>query len=357
MSRSIGTLVTSLRLVSPQAQQLQGWLESDHDASIVLLWSAACFESASFVVLPKSPRDITIVLKVITALRLTFSASTRHPGLVVDLRNLNQVAVADDKKIVSLGPGALWGEVYTALDPHEVSVIGGRIASMGARGLILGGIISVHNIWYELGIYQLEQNRCSDTRTTVGLIAGLDAVTLGLIYSEPSPQQPACFAPFKDIPATAHPILATNGTVLVLSQILGAAASATPPHSKINAQLYKDTFVPQPVTAAMVQYGLEKGGNCLGLAPENAQWWTTLIDWEHEKDDAAVREVSITTEGWKALGQEIGLHDSFLYMDDASRDQNPLLSYGEESLRRLEVVSLRYDPAQVFQDLQNNGFC
>ncbi len=46
----------------------------------------------------------------------------------------------------------------------------------------------------------------------------------------------------------------------------------------------------------------------------------------------------------------------FLFMNDASRDQNPLASYGSESLARLKGVSKRYDPSQIFQALQNGGF-
>ncbi|KAF7594710.1 hypothetical protein BBP40_008603 [Aspergillus hancockii] len=508
MSRSISIFVESLGLASPQAQQLQETLEGHSDiaevfsreevsqsaaikiaylvlSSLVGLliesdpgkvialdahWSAACSEFPSFIVLPKSADDVSRILKTVQSLRITFSirsgghspnpgwSSTGQPGLVIDLRHLNQTTVSEDKQLVSVGPGALWGDVYTALDPYEISVIGGRIPLVGVGGLILGGgffhfssqyglaadnvknfevvladgtianvnaeeksdlfwalkggganfgivtrfdlySIPVNNIWYQMGIYQIEQvpsifeafaewqNNSSDVRATVALIVSLDIVTLGLIYSEPSSQQPTCFAPFSDIPAITYAVPPTNGTVLALTQILGAAASSYPSHmqrhdyrgvsSKIDAQLYKDvysfwrekalavrqstganqTFVLQPISAHMAQYGDEKGGNCLGLQQENSQWWTTLIDWEHASDDAVVREVPIaTTNKWIELGQERGLHDPLVYMNDASRDQNPLLSYGEENLVKLKAVSLKYDPSQVFQKLQNNGF-
>ncbi|KAJ9271769.1 CAZyme family AA7 [Paecilomyces variotii] len=508
MPDNITTFVESLGLSSPQAQKLQERLAGDSDtgarfssqnitksASIrvafLLLsdffqllvvndpegvsaldahWSAACSEFPSFIVLPKSADDVSVVLKVVQSLRIAFSirsgghspnpgwSSTGQPGLVIDLKHLNQITVSEDKQIVSVGAGALWGDVYIALDSYGISVIGGRIPSVGVGGLILGGgffhfssqyglaadniknfeivladgtvanvnvedkpdlfwalkggganfgvvtrfdiySIPVHDIWYQIGIYQIEQvhsifqafaewqNDFSDVKATVALIVSLDVVTLGLIYSEPCSEQPACFAPFNDIPAVTQAIPPTNGTVLTLTQILGAAASSCPPHlqrhdyrgasSKIDAQLYKDvyefwrekalavrdstganqTFVLQPISASMVQYGIEKGENCLGLQPENAQWWTTLIDWEHASDDAVVREVSIATaKKWKELGQERGLHNPFVYMNDASRDQNPLMSYTEENLAKLKAISLRYDPSQVFQKLQNDGF-
>lgn len=81
------------------------------------------------------------------------------------------------------------------------------------------------------------------------------------------------------------------------------------------------------------------------------------MDWENEADDEAARSVSIaTTNYWKKLAKERGLDVSFTYMNDASRDQNPLKSYGATSLKKLKAVSQKYDPAQMLQKLQNNGF-
>ena len=101
--------------------------------------------------------------------------------------------------------------------------------------------IPVHDIWYELAAYDLTradaildafatwQVRCTDPKATVALIVDLTAITVGLIYSEPAQDEPACFAPFKDIPTLAIPVAGNNGTVLQLTQILGAAAAAAPP--------------------------------------------------------------------------------------------------------------------------------
>jgi hypothetical protein len=52
--------------------------------------------------------------------------------------------------------------------------------------------------------------------------------------------------------------------------------------------------------------------------------------------------------------RDIGI--PFLYMNDAARDQNPLASYGSESLAKLKAVAKKYDPRHVFQTLQNGGF-
>lgn len=135
----------------------------------------------------------------------------------------------------------------------------------------------------------------------------------------------------------------------------------------------------------MIQRGIDMGGNPLGI-PEGDQQckfkirkglvlpprafrltpfffflffegWTTLIDWTDEKDDDKVRSVSIeTTEQWEKLGKERDLDVPFVYMNDASRDQNPLASYGSDNVAKLKDVSQKYDPKQIFQTLQNSGF-
>ena len=46
----------------------------------------------------------------------------------------------------------------------------------------------------------------------------------------------------------------------------------------------------------------------------------------------------------------------FLYMGDSSRDQNPIAGYGVTNVDKLKAVSQKYDPNQIFQTLQNNGF-
>jgi len=43
-------------------------------------------------------------------------------------------------------------------------------------------------------------------------------------------------------------------------------------------------------------------------------------------------------------------------MNDASRDQNPIAGYGAENVAKLKAVSEKYDPTQIFQVLQNDGF-
>ena len=44
-----------------------------------------------------------------------------------------------------IGAGLVWDDVYTALEPHGVSVVGGRVPSVGVAGLTLGGGLFDHS--------------------------------------------------------------------------------------------------------------------------------------------------------------------------------------------------------------------
>lgn len=85
--------------------------------------------------------------------------------------------------------------------------------------------------------------------------------------------------------------------------------------------------------------------------------WTTLIDWAEECDDEMVRNVSIaTTEKWTEIGELRGSYINYIYQNDASRDQNPIATYGANNIAKLKEIAAKYDPSQVFQELQRDGF-
>ncbi|KAK3314358.1 putative 6-hydroxy-D-nicotine oxidase [Apodospora peruviana] len=257
--------------------------------------------------------------------------------------------------------------------------------------------IPIHDIWYEVRIiashnaydvldaFAAWQNGAgaSDLKSTIAFLIGLETITLGLVYSKPSASRPATFAVFDSIPTIAIPV-STNGTVLSLTNALAGSINVAPARhdyravsTKIDAQLYKDvytfwrekaaaihavtganqTFTLQPAPANIALQGIAKGGNPMGIPSINHQWWTTLIDWEKAEDDETVRAVSISTEAkWKQLSRERGLEVDYLFMNDASREQNPLASYGAGNIGKLKAIARKYDPLEVFQRLQNDGF-
>lgn len=97
--------------------------------------------------LPKSAEDVSAAVKALVQLHedgrsCQFAvrsgghtswagASNIQPGALIDLRSINAVELAADKSTVSVGVGAVWGDVYKALDPHGLSMNGGRASSVG----------------------------------------------------------------------------------------------------------------------------------------------------------------------------------------------------------------------------------
>ncbi|OKL57497.1 hypothetical protein UA08_06895 [Talaromyces atroroseus] len=75
-------------------------------------------------------------------------ASNIQNGLVFDLRNLNSVHISEDKSIASVGSGNRWIDVYSVLQEHKLAVAGGRIASVGVGGFLLGGGLSLYSQKY-----------------------------------------------------------------------------------------------------------------------------------------------------------------------------------------------------------------
>ncbi|KAI1526017.1 GlcD FAD FMN-containing dehydrogenase [Pyrenophora tritici-repentis] len=69
-------------------------------------------------------------------------ASNIKGGITVSMKKFNTIAPSIDGKYADVGPGNRWFDVYTALEKHGLGVVGGRIATVGVPGLILGGGIS-----------------------------------------------------------------------------------------------------------------------------------------------------------------------------------------------------------------------
>lgn len=108
------------------------------------LLSPSCF----FTV--KTERAVAIALTISQRTRCPFAvrsgghsdvpgSSNAPDGISIDLRAFNKVQVSNDKKSAFVGPGVTWAEVYRTLDQHDVTVVGGRAATVGVGGLTLGG--------------------------------------------------------------------------------------------------------------------------------------------------------------------------------------------------------------------------
>lgn len=55
-------------------------------------------------------------------------ASSIKGGITVDLANMKKRKLSADKKIIAIGPGNRWLDVYDHLTPYDLAVVGGRVS-------------------------------------------------------------------------------------------------------------------------------------------------------------------------------------------------------------------------------------
>jgi len=82
-------------------------------------------------------RDAGLELSVRSGGHDSLGRSTNDGGVVIDLRSLADVDVAGD--LVTIGSGAVWGDVAAALAAHGLAISSGDTKTVGVGGLTLGG--------------------------------------------------------------------------------------------------------------------------------------------------------------------------------------------------------------------------
>ena len=82
-------------------------------------------------------RDEGLELSIRSGGHDSLGRSTNDGGIVVDLRSIADITVEGD--LVTIGGGAVWGDVAAALAPHGLAISSGDTKSVGVGGLTLGG--------------------------------------------------------------------------------------------------------------------------------------------------------------------------------------------------------------------------
>ena len=80
--------------------------------------------------------------------------STNDGGLVIDLSSLAGIEV--DGQLVTIGGGAVWGDVAAGLAPHGLALSSGDTKTVGVGGLTLGGGVGWFVRLWGLAIDSLE---------------------------------------------------------------------------------------------------------------------------------------------------------------------------------------------------------
>ena len=130
-------------------------------------------------------------------------------------------------------------------------------------------------------------------------------------------------------------------------------------HAKSIKGLLSFTLVYQIVTKNMLINSHAKGGNSLGLMPDDGPFIIVEVNSEHKDaaDDATFIELdkSVLAEIDK-LAARRNKSVRFRYLNYAYKDQHVIESYGTDSVKALQAVSKSYDPDGFFQQNVPGGF-
>ncbi|KAI1127655.1 hypothetical protein F5Y10DRAFT_292692 [Nemania abortiva] len=202
------------------------------------------------------------------------------------------------------------------------------------------------------------------------------------IYAKPV-VRPSPYSMFYQIPFQSRAINSTVGSMVDLNNAISAINPDTHKRRMIASSAHrfdrtilKDIYrlyldfdskvqnisattgiVVQPFTSAAVQHATFTGGNPVGFAEGLQNHMAYSIEWDDtENDEVAMSAIIELIDNVEALTKERGLFLTTKIVNDSGFNQNVLSSYPPENLRRLRDIAAQYDPAQVFQTLQNNGF-
>ncbi|KAH7066736.1 hypothetical protein BKA63DRAFT_126814 [Paraphoma chrysanthemicola] len=161
------TACNSLKLIFGD-DKLETQSESTYNAFVNNFWSAQQREIVPQCVFkPEQPLDVSTAILISRLTQCPFAAksgghsavpggSNIAGGITISFEKLSKIALSSDKKIVSFQPGHTWFDIYSALEKDNVTVIGGRVASVGVGGLTLGGGISYFSSEYGLACDNVE---------------------------------------------------------------------------------------------------------------------------------------------------------------------------------------------------------
>ncbi|KAI1400394.1 putative FAD-binding oxidoreductase [Hypoxylon fuscum] len=214
----------------------------------------------------------------------------------------------------------------------------------------------------------------SPTNSSIGAL-------ISMVYLKPE-EEPAAFAPFYSIETLTDSTAIKNFTTYLAEYAVPEVARfdwhAT--SFELEKSLYDEirniimsspsvetiqgvtgafmAITLQPISSKAVEIGrASNGGNALGLEAVNQTWLTTAAGWLFPDDDQTVHNAaSAIVDQFIGASTDKGEHVPYLFMNDASWDQDVFSSYGNASNQKLRRVQQRYDPSLVFQKLVPGGF-
>ncbi|KAK2462599.1 hypothetical protein APHAL10511_005332 [Amanita phalloides] len=196
--------------------------------SDIFHWASSSTQQSTCSVEPGSARDVGRILQILAASRTPFGVKSgghivnpgfsSTPGVEIALSRLNQINYDATTQTVEFGPGLIFDDVYAALEPHNMSVTGGRVSGIGVGGFLLGGGYSWKTNAYGLGVdnivaYELAKpdgnvvgvTESSDPDLFFGLKGGFNNFGIVTCFTMKALPQPSIWAGTINYPASSVP--------------------------------------------------------------------------------------------------------------------------------------------------------
>ncbi|KAK5047459.1 hypothetical protein LTR84_006555 [Exophiala bonariae] len=142
--------------------------EPEYERAKAAFWSSTQTKSTPAAIFqPRMAADVSIAIIILKKTSCRFAVksgghgkwageSSINGGVLIDLANMKQIKLSQKQSVVALGPGNRWGDVYSALEPLGLTVVGGRASGVGVGGFLLGGGISWYSNLYGWGCDNIE---------------------------------------------------------------------------------------------------------------------------------------------------------------------------------------------------------
>ena len=149
------------------------------------------------------------------------------------------------------------------------------------------------------------------------------------------------FKPNKELYTSLHEIITESPALEEIYSVTAGSAA----------------FGMQPISAKVAELGAARGGNALGLSAEAQTWYVVDAGWWFAEDDEFVHTAARkVTDAIDEAARDADSYVPYVFMNDASHDQDVLGHYGAENVAKLKAIQAKYDPDLVFQRLVPGGF-
>ncbi|TFY66021.1 hypothetical protein EVG20_g5059 [Dentipellis fragilis] len=143
-------------------------------------WANSSSQNSVCSVEPGTVQDVSAILQILGTSRTPFgvkggghSANTGFSsttGVEISMTRFSEVVYDESDQTVDIGSGLIWDDVYAALEPQGVIVVGGRMSGVGVAGFTLGGGLSYKSNQFGLAVDNIQSYELvlpNGTMTTV----------------------------------------------------------------------------------------------------------------------------------------------------------------------------------------------